>query len=120
MVLRGLWNDDRGFVISTELVLLATVLVIGLLVGTVSLRDGVVSELSDVTSAVQSVNQSYGYDGIVGHNAAVHGSLYTDLFDECDVNVDTASTFGSCIVTVAPVLEGIAAGSGVVVSTGDL
>ena len=105
LVLRKLWNDDRGFVVSTELVLLATVLVVGLLVGMVSLRDGVVSELADVTQAVQSVNQSYGYDGLIGHNAATHGSTYVDLFDECDINVDTADTFAACIITSSPVPE---------------
>ena len=31
MVLKRLWNDEAGFVVSTELVLLATVAVIGLL-----------------------------------------------------------------------------------------
>ena len=32
-LLRRLWTDEAGFVVSTELVLVATVLVIGLLVG---------------------------------------------------------------------------------------
>jgi hypothetical protein len=105
LVLKKLWSDDRGFVASTELVLLATVLVIGLLVGMVSLRDATVSELADVTQALQSVNQSYGYDGLVGHNSATHGSTYADLLDECDINIDIDSTFASCIVTISPVPE---------------
>lgn len=47
-VLGKLWNDDRGFVVSSELVLIATVVVIGLLTGLAAVRDAVISELSDV------------------------------------------------------------------------
>ena len=74
MVLKRLWNDEAGFVVSTELVLLATVAVIGLLTGIVAVRDGVVSELSDVAGAVQEINQSYSYDGVIGHSAASSGT----------------------------------------------
>ena len=37
-VLTQLWRDDLGFIISAELVLVATILVIGMIVGLVSLR----------------------------------------------------------------------------------
>ena len=39
LVLKRLWKDEAGFVVSTELVLLATVAVIGLLTGIVAVRD---------------------------------------------------------------------------------
>jgi type II secretory pathway pseudopilin PulG len=96
-VLKRLWGDDRGFVVSTELVLLATVAVIGLLVGMAAVRDGVISELSDVAGAVQDVNQSYSYDGITGHNSATAGSTYVDDLDECDSNDDVANAADNCI-----------------------
>ena len=47
-LLRKVWADEAGFIISAELVLVATILVIGLIVGMVSLRNQVVEELVDV------------------------------------------------------------------------
>ncbi|MEY4179963.1 MAG: hypothetical protein RLY70_3537, partial [Planctomycetota bacterium] len=52
-VLGTLWSDDRGFVVSSELVLIATVVVIGLLTGLAAVRDALISELSDVAGAIQ-------------------------------------------------------------------
>ena len=63
---QNLWNDQAGFVVSIELVLIATIAVIGLITGMSAVRDGVVSELSDVAGAVQDMNQSYSYNGVVG------------------------------------------------------
>ena len=97
MVLKRLWNDEAGFVVSTELVLLATVAVIGLLTGIVSVRDGVVSELSDVAGAVQEVNQSYSFDGVIGHNAATSGTQFNDQLDECDSSDDPSGGADNCI-----------------------
>ena len=97
MVLKRLWNDEAGFVVSTELVLLATVAVIGLITGIAAVRDGVVSELSDVAGAVQEVNQSYSYDGVVGHNAATSGTKFDDNLDECDSNDDPSLQADNCI-----------------------
>ena len=97
MVLKRLWNDEAGFVVSTELVLLATVAVIGLLTGIVSVGDGVVSELSDVAGAVQEVNQSYSFDGVIGHNAATSGTQFNDQLDECDSSDDPSGVADNCI-----------------------
>lgn len=82
-MLTRLWADDAGFVISAELILIATVLVIGLLVGLVTIRDDVVNELADVADAIAEVNQSYSFAGITGHSSSVSGSLFTDLPDFC-------------------------------------
>ncbi len=58
----NLWTrlrtDETGFVVSTELILIATVLVIGMLVGLVSVRDQVVQELGDVAAAISDVDES--------------------------------------------------------------
>jgi Flp pilus assembly pilin Flp len=102
MVLKRLWNDEAGFVVSTELVLLATVAVVGLITGITAVRDGVVSELSDVAGAVQEVNQSYSYDGVVGHNAASAGTQFIDNLDECDSADDPAGVADNCITFDQP------------------
>ncbi|GAA4439340.1 hypothetical protein [Bremerella cremea] len=58
-VMKKLWNDERGFVNSTELILIATLAVLGLIVGLAALRDSIVQELGDTASAVGEFNQSY-------------------------------------------------------------
>lgn len=55
--LLALWNDEDGFVLSSELVLIATVLVLGSLVGLVSLRNQIVGELSDMSQAIGSIGK---------------------------------------------------------------
>ena len=102
LVLKRLWKDEAGFVVSTELVLLATVAVIGLLTGIVAVRDGVVSELSDVAGAVQEINQSYSYDGVIGHNAASSGTQFNDQLDECDSSDDPSGVADNCITFNLP------------------
>ena len=47
-----LWSDQRGFVCSTEVILLGTILLIGTIVGLVALRNQVVQEFGDVGTAL--------------------------------------------------------------------
>ncbi len=84
-ILHRLWNDEAGFVISTELVLIATILVIGLIVGMVSLRNQIVQELVDVGQAIGSLSQSFCFAGVSGKpfTAWTDGSCYIDLRDYC-------------------------------------
>lgn len=92
-----LWNDDAGFIVSVELVLIATIAVIGLIAGLTSVRDGVVSELSDVAGSVQDLNQSYTFNGVVGHSASTAGSNFNDATDFCDNADDIAGQADNCI-----------------------
>ncbi|HPM83035.1 MAG TPA: hypothetical protein PLF81_20165 [Candidatus Anammoximicrobium sp.] len=61
--IRKLWNDEGGFVVSADLILISTILVIGVLVGLVTLRDQVVQEFGDLATAVGNLNQSYSFAG---------------------------------------------------------
>ncbi len=88
VVLNALWKDEAGFVISAELVLVSTIVVIGLVVGLAEVANGVNEELEDVGSAVGSMNQSLRYDGFVGHKGAVVGSYFNDTPDFCDGQYD--------------------------------
>jgi Flp pilus assembly pilin Flp len=81
--------DERGFVVSTELVLIATVGVLGLITAFTCLRDAVNAELQDVAGAIGSLNQSYSYAGMhgcfrpwCGLASWTAGSAFTDLRDE--------------------------------------
>lgn len=93
-----LWNDQAGFIVSIELVLIATIAVIGLITGMTAVRDAVVSELSDVAGAVQDMNQSYSVFGVTGHSGGTAGMDYTDALDWCDDAEDLADVADNCIV----------------------
>ena len=62
-MLQRLMQDETGFIISAELVLVATLPVIGVIVGLSEVHHAVVGELNDVADAIGSANQSYGYSG---------------------------------------------------------
>ena len=83
--MKQLWNDEAGFIIPAELVLIATILVIGMITGLTSVRDAVITELADVGAAIGSINQSYTYGGAVAHCGSTAGSLFTDQTDFCDL-----------------------------------
>ena len=104
---KQLWNDEVGVVISAELILVATILVIGMIVGLTTVRDQVVQELGDVAAAVASMNQSYSYSGATGHHSSPAGSSFAALRDDCD-GADTAGEPASCIEIcgIAPSAEG--------------
>jgi hypothetical protein len=83
-VILRLWDDEAGFIISTELMIVAVALVLGLLVGVVSIRNQMVQELADSASAISEFNQSFRFSAITGHNASTAGSDFFDLVDICD------------------------------------
>jgi Flp pilus assembly pilin Flp len=85
-LLSRLWADEAGFVVSSELVLIATVMVVGLLAGLTTVRDQVVQELADVADAVSEIDQSYSYSSVTGHTSSTAGSLFIDTEDDCDVD----------------------------------
>lgn len=58
-IFRDLWNDESGAVVTSELVLLGTVGVLGATVGLNQVSDALNGELRDVASAVRSLDQSY-------------------------------------------------------------
>lgn len=92
-----LWNDQAGFIVSIELILISTIAIIGLITGMTAVRDAVVSELSDVAGAVQDLNQSYSFNGVTGHSASTSGSDFIDATDHCDDPDDIAGQADNCI-----------------------
>ena len=94
-MLRSLVKDEAGFIISAELVLVATILVIGMIVGLSEVQHAVVQELNDVADAIGSLNQSYSFSGFSakksgnggnGVKSFTNGSAFVDLSDDCDNN----------------------------------
>jgi hypothetical protein len=102
-VLCKLWLDEAGFIVSTELALVATILVIGMIVGLTSIRDQVVQELADIGGMISQLNQSYSFSAITGHHSTTAGSFANDLVDSCDVACGDTSGSGAVCVNVCGV-----------------
>ena len=108
-LLRRLWNDEAGFVVSSELVLVATMLVIGLVVGLTSLRNQVVQELADTGAAIGMISQGYEYTGTIKTGFAnTDGSGWDDLTDQCQTttgaDVAGAEPAGISVQLPSPVI----------------
>lgn len=106
-LVRALWNDERGFIISAELVLIGTLCVLGLLAGMTLVRDSVAGEFADIAGAMRSLDQSYYYSGFRawkslrcgGTKAWTAGSCFNQRGETCEADI---VTFAACRET-APV-----------------
>jgi len=83
-LIHALRNDEAGFIVSAELVLISTIAVLSMVVGLSELSYNVNQELEDVGSAFGSINQSYCYSMPSGKKGHTTGSHFQDCKDECD------------------------------------
>lgn len=81
-------RDEAGFIISAELVLVATIAVLSMVVGLSEIAHAVNQELEDVASAFGALNQTFRYSGLDGHSGGLAGSLFDDDVDFCDGDCD--------------------------------
>lgn len=84
----ALFNDEAGFIVSAELVLVSTIAVLGMIVGLSEVALNVNNELEDVGSAFNSMQQSFCVDGFQGHKGQTEMSHYQDSFDFCAGDCD--------------------------------
>lgn len=96
-------NDDRGFVVSAELVAVATIGILGMVVGLSEVANAVSQETEDVASGFGAIDQSYSVTTSSSPSACVdgsyfHGSGFSDSADFCDNDCD--------IVAIGPTQEG--------------
>jgi len=111
-MLKRLWMDEGGAILSAELILIMTILVIGMIVGLKVLQDAVVTELADVAAAIGSLNQSYAFAGKSATDplsgtlkAFTAGSLFTDSPDSDDNPTPVSGTQQGVSVLVPPMHE---------------
>jgi hypothetical protein len=87
----ALLNDENGFIVSSELVLVATIAVLALVVGLSEVAVAVNTELNDLSNAFGALNQSYSFTGFSAQGncktkSSFGGSCFTDQVDDCDRN----------------------------------
>ena len=101
-LIQQLWSDENGFIVSSELILIATILVIAMVVGLQTVRDAVLQELGDVGGAIGAISQDYSYGGATGHASNVNGSLYADAADFCEVSTgNSRNCIDVCVAATA-------------------
>jgi hypothetical protein len=87
-LINTLVHDEAGFIVSSELVLVATVGVLAMVVGLSEVALNVNNELEDIGSAFGSVNQTFVQKGVLGHQGYSGGTEFRDDADHCDNTCD--------------------------------
>lgn len=85
-------KKEGGFVMTSELLLLSTTIVIGLTVGLSTMRDAVTAEMEDVAEAIGSLDQSYAFDGLKNGEGTAELSG-TGFIDAVDANAGDGQMF---------------------------
>lgn len=103
----NLWNDEAGFVVSAEHVLVLTIGVMAMIVGLSEVAVAVNNELNDVSNAIGTLNQTYSFTGFKGTDVTVgakskssySGTTWVDATDDCDANDSCALVCGASATT---------------------
>jgi len=69
-MLRQLLQDETGAIVSIEIVLIVTIMVLGLIVGMSEVAVAVNNELNDISNAVGSLKQDYAFTGFASVDGA--------------------------------------------------
>jgi len=106
-MLKKLWLDEGGALLSVELILLIVITVIGITVGMVVLRDAVVAEFQDVAAAIDSIDPGYGWAGLTytDDNSIGSSSAYVDgsAYSSATAAPDTIAVLSDVVATDPPV-----------------
>ena len=100
-LLKALRQDEHGVILSTEIVIVGSLLVIGLITGLACLQKSVNGELQDLAGAIGALDQSYSYSsfrkaGTMGRCCAyTAGSSYSN----CENNSQKCGDIVGCCET---------------------
>ncbi|GAB4149349.1 MAG: hypothetical protein Tsb009_23580 [Planctomycetaceae bacterium] len=87
-----LMNDEAGFIVSAELVLVSTIGILAMVVGLSEVSHNVSQELEDVGSAFSSVDQSFSFELAHGHRGCMERSHFHDESEYCEGQWDIQAT----------------------------
>lgn len=77
-LLTQLWNDETGAVISTEYLLLGSVVAVGSASGMAAMRDSIIDEYKDLGGSIHEVRQQYAVPVAKTRGATHGGTSVTD------------------------------------------
>lgn len=84
--LSQLWHDESASVLTAEVALLATILVLGIVVGAKSLRDAAVTEWADFAQSIGRLDQSYNIPDVYDSSGSTVVLLGGHFLDQLDVD----------------------------------
>ena len=93
---RQLWNDETGALLSSEFVLIGTLLGIGLVVGIKTVRDALICELHEMASAISAWDSGWGHGKHPGKKKPAPNMIgnVADLNDDGLVTADEVLSAG--------------------------
>ena len=74
-MLRRLWSDDRGAVLSTELVLIIGIVIFGIIPGLVALRNSLNAALGTIGNVITTIVPSFTFSGFAIGRASGGGTI---------------------------------------------
>ncbi len=83
-ILTRLWDDDRGALIASEWLFVATLFVTGMVVGLTYVRNSVTAGLYEFGNAVNALSQAYAFPTLTDSTSTaimVQGSATSDMPD---------------------------------------
>jgi hypothetical protein len=83
-MLRKLWNDETGVVITAELVVVSSIVVLGAITGLTTTRNAIITEMADFAAAVGTIDQSFSIGSVQGPNSFTAGTEFIDVQDPGD------------------------------------
>lgn len=108
---RRFLSEDDGFILSAELVIIVTVLVIGCITGLASVCSALNNEMNDMANAYEQMSQSYAVGGAIDPNDPygaypayysndpnaidLYGSGYSPLSQQTGTGTRVSSGFSS-------------------------
>jgi Flp pilus assembly pilin Flp len=102
------YADESGFVISAELILIVTVMVLGIITGMACVQGAIVQEFRDIGAAIRSLDQTYfvsGYRGclkVTGRTSFTASSGFFNNQIDCDYREIVGGSVISSPVLVSP------------------
>ena len=97
-LLKALRQDEHGVILSTEIVIIGSLLVIGLITGLACLQKSVNGELQDLAGAIGALDQSYSFSSF--RKAATHGRCcaYTagSSYSNCENEIEKRGDIVGC------------------------
>jgi Flp pilus assembly pilin Flp len=73
IMMQRLWHDDQGALIAAEYLFVATILVIGTVVGLAGLREAINTELTELGNAILAISQGFSVSGSSGDSGSFDG-----------------------------------------------
>ncbi|MGL4420400.1 MAG: hypothetical protein ACRCZF_07030 [Gemmataceae bacterium] len=109
-MVRRLWNDDAGAIISVEWVLIVSILIFGLIPGLVALRNSIDAAMATTGNILQTLVPNFTFSGFgIGNNGAniaqVGGAMFapsTTGTALTSVQLAPVDLSGSVVVDPAP------------------